>query len=67
MIESYTTIDIPGGKNQPPWRKLPPVNLAAVEMTIGRNHLPINGLKNDREFLAEHFALARQLLEYKQP
>lgn len=67
MIESYTTIDIPGGKDQPIWRKLPPVNLSAVEMTVGRNHLPINGLKSNQEFLLEHFALARQLLEYKQP
>lgn len=55
------TVDI----DRAPWRKLPPVNIDAIVMTIGRNHLPILGLKSNQEFMLEHFALARQLLTFK--
>lgn len=47
------------------WRKLPPVDVDAIEMAIGRHHIQIHGIPESREFWAQEFMLAQQLLTYR--
>jgi hypothetical protein len=50
---------------KPIWRKLPPVDVVAIEMTIGRNHLPIHGPITAKEFWRREQFLAENLLSFR--
>jgi hypothetical protein len=51
-------------REEPIWRKLPPVDVVAIEMAIGRHHIQIHGIPDSREFWVQEFALAQQLLTF---